>query len=150
MRIGLLQLGHVYQICRSEAKTIRTIVMWTVQSDRVLTVCYRSRRRRAKTQGGRGHLLTWAVPSCISVTIWLTAVTFNGLKAVVGSALSQAWPVMVSLHWGGGGVRNMFPNVSSHLWVLTLDICLCQHWECPSVRKDTKEVGTASQYGQWF
>lgn len=97
VRIGLLELCYVHQICHSEAITIQTIVMWTVQSDWVLTVCCRSRWRRAKTQGGRGHLLTWAVPSRISVTIWLTAVTFNGLKAVVRSALSQAWPVMVSL-----------------------------------------------------
>lgn len=142
-QIGLLQHCLMHGVCRSETKTIWAIVMWTIQSVRVFTVCY-CLRRDAKAHEGRGHLLTWAVPSLISVTVWLTATTFNGWKAFIPSALSQAWPVMVSLH-----VLHGFRDVSSHPWVLTLSICSCQCWECPSVRKGTKEVGTDNQCGQW-
>lgn len=100
--IRLLQHCLIHRFCHSEAKTIWTIVMWTIQSVRVFTVCYCLRRRDAKAHGGRGHLWTWAVPSWISVTIWLTATTFNGLKAFIPSALSQAWPVTLSSRTGGG------------------------------------------------
>lgn len=149
VQIGLLQHCLTHRVCRSETKTIWAIVMWTIQSVRVFTVCYRLGWRDAKAHEGRGHLLTWAVPSLMSLTIWLTAMTFNGWKAFIPSALSQAWPVMVSLH-GRWSVLNVFRDVSSHPWVLTFDICSCQCWECPSVGKDTKEVGTPDQCGQWF
>lgn len=147
----LLQYCLIHRVCHSEAKTIVTIVMWTIQSVGVVTVCYSSRRRDEKTHGGRGHLSTCAVPFWISVTVWLTAATFNGSKAFVARALSQAWPVMVSLHGGGGwSFVNVLRDVSSHLWVLTFNICSCQCWECPSVRKDTKDVGTDCWRVQWF
>lgn len=122
----------------------------------MFTVCYCLRRRDVKTQEGRGQHLTWGMPSLISVTAWLTAATFNGWKAFIPSALSQAWPVMVSLHGvRGGGGREVFWTCPvmfqaiREFW-LFLDICSCQCWECPLVRKDTKEVGTDNQCGQWF
>lgn len=95
-------LSLIHRVCRSETKTIWAIVMWTMQSVRVFTVCYSLRRRDAKAQESRGHLLSWAVLSLIFVTVWLTATTFNGWEAFIPSALSQAWPVMVSSH---GGVK---------------------------------------------
>lgn len=149
--MGLLQYCLTYRVWRSESRTIWTIVMWTIQPVRVFTVCYCFGRRDTKTHGGRGHLSTWAVPSWISVTVWLTATTFNGLKAFVLRALSQAWPVMVSLHGKGDGEGVKFcQHVSSHLWVLTLNICSCQCYKCPSATNGTKQVGTDYWCGQWF
>lgn len=132
--MGLLQYCLTYRVWRSESRTIWTIVMWTIQPVRVFTVCYCFGRRDTKTHGGRGHLSTWAVPSWISVTVWLTATTFNGLKAFVLRALSQAWPVMVSLHGKGDGEGVKFcqrvpwcfePSVSldfKHLFVPVLQM----------------------------
>lgn len=116
--MGLLQYCLSHWVCRLASRTIWTIVMWTILSVGVFTVCYCFGRRDTKTYGGRGPLLTWAVPSWISVTVWLTATTFNGLKAFVLRALSQAWPVIVSLHgkagWGlGWSFANVFRNVST-------------------------------------
>lgn len=51
---------------------------------------------------------------------------------------------------GGWSFVNVLRDVSSHLWVLTFNICSCQCWECPSVRKDTKDVGTDYRRVQWF
>lgn len=101
VQMGLLPHGLIRPVCRSKTKTIWAIVTWTIQSVGVFTVCYCLRRRDAKSHEGRGHLVTWAVPSLISVTVWLTATAFNGWKAFIPSAFVSSLTCRGVLPWAG-------------------------------------------------